>query len=131
MRKFFSSVLVVLSLSVSTMFFTSCERVLDELEQAITGYENCGGGPWTQRNGVTIYSLGGGWYKVVDNVSGKEIRRQLKSLRSLEHNAPYSATKISRYYPYYDTFTEVLGWWVECNNGDYWVNPNTGGWIRQ
>lgn len=129
MKRFFSFFIVVLTLSVATMSLTSCDKVWDELERTI-GYEDCGGGPWTQRNGVTIYSDGGGWY-IIEDTDGYCIRRSLPSLRSLEYAAPYSVREISDYYPYWDSFSQVLGWWVEANDGAYFVNPKSESWLDQ
>lgn len=128
MKRFLRFFMVVLTLSVTTMSLTSCDKVWDEIVRNIGGYEECDDGPWSQRNGVTIYSEGDGWYTIVDT-DGYEISRALQSLRSFEYNAPYSVREIFYYCPYWDSFTQELGWWVECNDGDYFVNPKTGSWI--
>lgn len=124
MKKFFYFLMVAFTLSVATLSLTSCED-----ENRITGYENHDNGPWHQSNNLTIHPDGGGKYTIVDEVSGWELRRSLWPLEDFEFSAPPKVWEIYYYCPYYDTFTEELGWWVETNDGDYWVNPASESWI--
>lgn len=118
MKRFFSFIMVMLTLSVVTMSLTSC----DPDSWNIFNAKLIKGDPWIQ-DGFEIRHLGGDKYEIYDVKKQLYHTEYLDPFWSYESSIPEELWP-EEYKPYYNTFYGEICWYVYGHSSDFLILKN-------